>query len=686
MNNRYLTIALLASLFLPSCHKDENTIKEPKALEKTVEVLATQATFKWTVDWLGKFSSVVEISEYADMSVSRYFGSDAETDNPNFTATAAELRESSKYYYRYVVWNRNYLDNKFLMEVKNFKTKADVPKVKTVEVTDVTRTSAKILAEVTDESGSAVTERGVCWSTDPNPTMDNYHLNNGSGTGIYSIALSGLEAGRTYYVCAYAVNEKGVAYGEQLSFNTGDAVIPTVTTMEITDIDWRTATGGGEVIDDGDATVTERGLCWGASHDPEITGSYCVNGTGVGSYSVDMTDLTAGTTYYVRAYAKNHAGVGYGNEVSFVTKAPELPVVVLEKITGISWNKAICEGNLTSDGGIEVLERGAYFGTSPNPAETGTKVVVSTMESGAFPCVLSDLNSETTYYACVYAINEQGTSYSEDFEFTTLMEGVMSGLFSVSSDRKVYFSKGNLQYQASTELWRFAEHQYDYLGFQNSNISPDYNGWIDLFGWGTSGWYSGAVCYQPWSISGDYYDYYPGGSYSNNLTGDFANADWGVYNAIENGGNEAGLWRTLTSGEWKYVFVMRHTASGMRYTMACVNNVNGVILLPDDWSTSYYSLKTVENTGYNYEAFNSNVISASQWEILEQYGAIFLPAAGYRFESHIVDVAEVGGYWSSSYNNEYYAFYVDYYYNQLNPQNYTSRYGGHSVRLVRSFQ
>ncbi|MBP5725116.1 MAG: hypothetical protein J6X18_16275, partial [Bacteroidales bacterium] len=125
-----------------------------------------------------------------------------------------------------------------------------------------------------------------------------------------------------------------------------------------------------------------------------------------------------------------------------------------------------------------------------------------------------------------------------------IQDGAILAEFSVSDSTKVYFSQGNLQYQASTGTWRFAEHQYDMIGSDNSNISSSYSGWIDLFGWGTSGWNSGANAYQPYSTSTSYSDYYPGGSYSNDLTGSYANADWGVYNKISNGGNSAGMWRT----------------------------------------------------------------------------------------------------------------------------------------------
>ena len=265
--------------------------------------------------------------------------------------------------------------------------------------------------------------------------------------------------------------------------------------------------------------------------------------------------------------------------------------------------------------------------------------------------------------------------------------GAINGKFTVNSNGNgVYFSQGNLQYKASTNTWRFAEEQYDFIGSANSNISSSYSGWIDLFGWGTSGYNHGANCYQPWSTStvdGDYYAY---GSNTFNLYDQTGQADWG-WNAILNGSNmENRGWHTLTSDEWWYLFYSRNTLTGIRFAKAQVNNVNGVILLPDDWNAIYYSLN---NTNMGAASYSSNVISASQWAIIEQYGAVFLPAASYRGETLVVDLSRgYGVYWSSSFaNSSNYArsiLFNDSEYFDIRssfPRSY-----GISVRLVRDFQ
>lgn len=273
--------------------------------------------------------------------------------------------------------------------------------------------------------------------------------------------------------------------------------------------------------------------------------------------------------------------------------------------------------------------------------------------------------------------------------------GALNGLFSVSDTQKVRFSQGNLQYQASTNTWCFANNQFDYMGNNNQNISSTCSGWIDLFAWGTSGWDCGNTYYHPWDseCSYDPYNglngnqYGPLGEY--NLTGDYANSDWGVYNAISNGGNRTGQWRTMTIEEWKYVFLTRNTDSGIRFAKAEVAGVNGVILLPDDWNRANYTLYDTDNVDSGY---SSNVIDVENWmSSLQANGAVFLPAAGCRdWADGYLEDNESGHYWSSSCSGAKGAFNLSFFDSLNDPNGWydfldfddDSRVSGLSVRLV----
>ena len=263
-----------------------------------------------------------------------------------------------------------------------------------------------------------------------------------------------------------------------------------------------------------------------------------------------------------------------------------------------------------------------------------------------------------------------------------IVNGAIQAPFSVSATQQVYFSQGNLQYQASTGTWRFALNQYDRVGEGNANISATYDGWVDLFGWGTSGWNSGAVAFQPYSISATESDYYPGNSATNNLTGDYANADWGVYNAISNGGNQAGGWRVLTKDEWNYLLGSRTNADGLK-AHAIVNYIPGLILFPDNWNAPwglYTKMNASEYGINNYDIYH--------WKLLENSGAIFIPACGGRSgaDNPMVYNGHQGFYWTSTAYDQEKVYDVLFDENNIAVLHKHSRANGRSVRLVKDVE
>jgi uncharacterized protein (TIGR02145 family) len=264
------------------------------------------------------------------------------------------------------------------------------------------------------------------------------------------------------------------------------------------------------------------------------------------------------------------------------------------------------------------------------------------------------------------AFDEDGASYKR---------------FSVSDTSTVRFSKGNLQYNAVQNIWRFAGKQWISIGDGNANIAQDYNGWIDLFGWGTSGWNSGANAYQPWDTSTTNSNYYPGGSYTNNLTGDYVKSDWGVYNKINNGGNKASKWRTLTEEEWAYLMGDNTTRTG-KYGIATINGASksytGIVILPDDWTLPGGVTFTA---GYDNE-YTTNTYTMAQWEKMEAAGALFLPAAGCLRSTNLINFGTVGGYWSSTYYSEGSAWSMYFSRGMVDMNGYYRNYG-YSVRLVK---
>ena len=262
-------------------------------------------------------------------------------------------------------------------------------------------------------------------------------------------------------------------------------------------------------------------------------------------------------------------------------------------------------------------------------------------------------------------------------------EGTLNGVFSVSEEEQVFFSQGNLQYigSAATPYWKFADHQWDYLGTTTNQDSNATDVDRDLFGWGTSGFNHGANCYQPWSTSTDYKDYKAYATNDANLFDYSGQADWG-YNAISNGGNRQNDgWRTLTHEEWVYLFNTRNTPSGIRFAKAVVNDVNGMILLPDNWSADYYALNGTNSVNANYTA---NQITYTQWATLEEHGAVFLPVTGFRDGTNFNIANSPGFYWSSTRYGAKNAYILHFFLNGFNPNAASQTNFGRSVRLVRS--
>lgn len=258
-------------------------------------------------------------------------------------------------------------------------------------------------------------------------------------------------------------------------------------------------------------------------------------------------------------------------------------------------------------------------------------------------------------------------------------EGGIWGLYSISATEQVWISSGNLQYSAASNTWRFAPEQYSF----------NHSGWKDLFGWGTSGWDNGNEFYLPTDQnagngnSSTGYGYGPlnGTNARLSLTGDYANSDWGVYNAISNGGNQAGLWRTLTREQLNYLVGNAGKRAGGKRGVGTVNNVHGVIILPDYWTVP----EGLEFVPGATQSWNSNVYTVSEWEKMEAAGAIFLPAAGYHWGTESGRHTDDGSYWTATNSSSMNAYYLVVSNSNNGGCSQRVRYYSYSVRLVKDY-
>lgn len=585
----------------------------------------------------------------------------------------AGLKGSTTYSYFYEFHNGF---NSMRTAVKTFKTEGGsgptviLPTVVTAAVTEITTNFAQGGGEVTNDGGAEVTERGICWSTNANPDLSDGHVASGTGTGAFTAMMNGLEASTTYHVRAYATNEKGTAYGLDREFVTS---------------------GGGcdcSFVDLGLPSGTLWATCNLGANSPEESGDFFSWGETEPKilYSWETYKYCNGSDVTLTKYCSlpQFGYNGFTDTLTILEPSDDAVVAIL--------GDDYCMP--TYEAWVELYQNTNHYWTQQN--DVNGRLFVSENGQSLFIPAVGYYDVGGHYGAPVYGFYWSSKLYSENpngarfFSFNSdsyemnwrsrfdglpirpiqkngsptpppppsgVPEGAVNGLFTINENGdQVYFSQGNLQYQASTNTWRFAEHQWDYVGgtgysgyhvgnvngSSNDNISQTYEGWIDLFGFGTSGYNHGAICYQPWSINQTWSNYFAYGDAIMNLYDGNGKADWG-YNPIYNGGNQEKYgWRTLTCEEWNYVFEQRITSSGIHYAKATVNDIYGIILLPDNWNANIY---LYEADTYDAD-YNNNIFDNLQWSNMEASGAVFLPVTGYRQGTSLLDETR-GYYWSS---------------------------------------
>jgi len=293
----------------------------------------------------------------------------------------------------------------------------------TVSATSITSNTATTGGDITSDGGATVTSRGLVYGTSTGSAT--FSVTSGTGTGTYSISLTGLLPATTYYVRSFATNSVGTVYGTETSFTT-IAIAPTLTTTAATSVTKYAANTGGTIISNGGSTITASGICWSTTATPTISDSKTTDGTTSGTFTSSLTSLTAGTTYYVRAYATNAIGTSYGALESFTTLSTSSnnPVIAsTTSATSITANAAILGGNITEEGATQVSVRGLVYGTT-----TGASTFSVTVGSGTgtFTSTLTGLTQGTTYFVRSFATNVQGTTYGTETSFTTQSTATVS--------------------------------------------------------------------------------------------------------------------------------------------------------------------------------------------------------------------------------------------------------------------
>lgn len=254
--------------------------------------------------------------------------------------------------------------------------------------------------------------------------------------------LGEINAAQTTYVCngAGGAIPNGNSQGQMLYWNgsawvnlapgiTGQTLtfcynapqwgpcLPQVTTNVVTNILGYTATSGVNIVANGGNAITSSGICWSINPNPTLLDSINANGNLNGNTSLNLINLSPGTTYYVRAYATNAGGTAYGNQLVFTTGAA-LPTLSTLNASSITFNSAIVGGNVTNDGGAPVTQRGACWSITQNPTLANNSLIIGS-GLGSFNDTITGLSGNTTYYVRAFATNSSGTAYGNQISLQT---------------------------------------------------------------------------------------------------------------------------------------------------------------------------------------------------------------------------------------------------------------------------
>ncbi len=378
------------------------TLVPPAATTLTAEyIFPTTATLTGYVNANGNTTSVKfeygTTTSYGSILMGIPDNANGSTDVPS-KVNLTNLTKSTTYHFRIIAENRagtTYGEDKTFTTPENDPV---IPTLATSAVTEITYATATGGGNVTSNGGGEVTSRGICYSTNPSPTLDDSKTINGTGTGEFSSPFTGLEPNTNYYVRAYASNFVGTAYGNEVTFTSAPppAELPTVSTVTITDITYEGAKSGGDVSDDGGGAITAKGICWSIEENPTIDDSKTDEGTGSGTYVSNITGLSASTLYHVRAYATNSAGTAYGNDEIFTSDEPPAGLATLTTTagSGITNSSATSGGNITSDGGGGITARGVCWSTTASPTVSGSKTIDGT-GTGTFSSSIAGLTAFT---------------------------------------------------------------------------------------------------------------------------------------------------------------------------------------------------------------------------------------------------------------------------------------------------
>ncbi len=378
----------------------------------------------------------------------------------------SSLSPSTTYYLRAFVTNDT---GTSYGEQLSFTTEAErLAVVSTGGLSEISARTAVISGNINDLGAPNPTQHGFCWSTTELPTIADNVSKEGVADmqGAFTSNISGLSPDMSYYIRAYATNNAGTSYGEQVLFTT-EPVYPEVMTLQVSDVTSTTVTANGRITELGVPNLAEHGFCWSTTGSPTINDSKSEEGSAdaTGVYSSTISGLTANTTYTLRAYAISSEGTVYGQQISFTTD-PILANVSTESVADITITTAIISGTIIDLGIPNPTEHGFCWSTTESPTILDNITEDGFVDNiGEYTSTITGLTPSTTYYIKAYATNSAGTVYGEQLSFTTeevVLPTIEFNQISASGDESV--SSINLQIDLSNAFYQDVKVDYSVGG------------------------------------------------------------------------------------------------------------------------------------------------------------------------------------------------------------------------------
>ena len=344
-------------------------------------------------------------------------------ENPGvgpFVCSMRNLTPSTQYYVRAFVINESNSNATTYGEVKPFITRDGKPTVSTGTPSATANTITIIGSTIVENGGYAIEDKGICYSTSSTePTTAGQKVSSGKGDGSFDVTINNLDAHTTYYLRAYAINEKGTSYGEYIPVQTSSGKA-TIELGKVSNITVSSAKCTVKITNDGGATVQSCGICWSTNPSPTISGEKSMAGGKQlnTEYLCSMSGLEHNTTYYIRAYVTTNISTEYSVPSTFKTTSGK-PTVTTSTNSEAGENYLIITGSRDTEEYAPITRQGICWSTIDNPTISNNVVEATSVTANPFSCKIEGLESGTTYYCRAFAITSYDIGYGQSYPFTT---------------------------------------------------------------------------------------------------------------------------------------------------------------------------------------------------------------------------------------------------------------------------